>query len=224
MAQRADERLVERVDQLLLQGHAVLETRHSDHGLYRVDFGKFKGFRSASLSFIAGVYGIDHTYYNEFASTVESAVEAAAESGIAILQAVRDEIAGGWLSSFKSLIVAEVFGDFLDMANYLRGQNYKDAAAVIAGSVLGEHLRRLCQKHSIDVSNSNNGKTIPMETDRLNAELASADVYSKLDQKSVTSWLDLRNNAAHGHYGKYNLDQVKNMITGVTEFMARLQA
>ena len=46
-------------------------------------------------------------------------------NGIALLPAVRDEIARGWLSSFKGLIVAEVFADFLDMADYLMAQGYK---------------------------------------------------------------------------------------------------
>ena len=46
-------------------------------------------------------------------------------------------------------------------------------------------------------------------------------IYSKLDQKSVTAWLDLRNNAAHGHYDKYEAVQVELMISGVRDFIAR---
>ena len=38
----------------------------------------------------------------------------------------------------------------------------------------------------------------------------------------ITGWLDLRNKAAHGHYGEYTADQVKNLLSSVTEFMARV--
>ena len=38
--------------------------------------------------------------------------------------------------------------------------------------------------------------------------VTSADVYNKLDQKSVTSWLDLKNKAAHEKYSEYTKDQV----------------
>ena len=52
----------------------------------------------------------------------------------------------------------------------------------------------------------------PKKTDSMNNDLASADVYSKLDQKNVTAWLDLRNKAAHAQYGEYNHDQVQNLL------------
>jgi hypothetical protein len=58
----------------------------------------------------------------------------------------------------------------------------------------------------------------------MNADLAAANVYSKLDQKAVTMWLGVRNSAAHGKYGEYTKDQVQMLIAGITEFMARVPA
>lgn len=43
----------------------------------------------------------------------------------------------------------------------------------------------------------------------------------KLEQKSVTAWLDLRNKAAHGEYSEYNENQVKQLIIGVRDFIVR---
>ncbi len=40
-------------------------------------------------------------------------------------------------------------------------------------------------------------------------------------QKNVTAWLDLRNKAAHGEYGKYEADQVGLMIDGIRDFITR---
>jgi hypothetical protein len=52
--------------------------------------------------------------------------------------------------------------------------------------------------------------------------LAKAGVYTKLDQKAITMWLDLRNKAAHGKYNEYGKEQVVLMMQGVTEFLARM--
>ncbi|MFZ0592306.1 MAG: hypothetical protein WAM39_17735, partial [Bryobacteraceae bacterium] len=95
------------------------------------------------------------------------------------------------------LVHADVFSDFLEMADHLLEQGYKDAAAVIVGSVLEEHLRKLCQKHGLGTT-INSGA--PKKADLINADLAGAMVYPKLDQKNVTAWLDVRNKAAHGKY------------------------
>jgi len=106
------------------------------------------------------------------------------------------------------------------MSEYLLSEGYKDPAAVIIGSVLEEHLRKLCDKNGIAVELS--GK--PKKADQLNSDLAAKPVYSKLDQKSVTSWLDLRNKAAHGKYTDYTSEQVVLYLQGIQNFMARIPA
>ena len=136
---------------------------------------------------------------------------------IGILKALRADYAAGYLHTVESLIQADIFADFLEMADYLLAQNYKDPAAVIVGSVLEEHLRKLCSKHGIAVSSG----TSPKKADALNAELCAAEAYSKLDQKNVTAWLDLRNKAAHGHYDQYTQQQVELLSQSVRDFLTR---
>ena len=108
------------------------------------------------------------------------------------------------------------------MAKHLLEEGYKDPAAVMIGSILEEHLRQLCVKHSIPIEEMKNGKTIFIKADTLNAELNKLNVYNKLDQKIITSWLDLRNKAAHGKYGDYNKEQVNSFYLGITEFISRI--
>lgn len=139
---------------------------------------------------------------------------------IGSLRALRRDYDEGYLSSLHGLIRAELFADFLEMAEHLLGQGYKDPAAVLIGGVLEEHLRALCIVRAIALSDS--GK--PKKADSMNNELASAGAYNKLDLKNVTAWLDLRNKAAHGHYNEYTAEQVEIMLTGVREFAARVAA
>jgi hypothetical protein len=142
-------------------------------------------------------------------------------TGLGILNAVSKEIEGGWLFTIRTLVSADIFSDFLEMADHLLKEGYKDPAAVMIGSVLEEHLRQLCNKNDIDVEFEKNGDLIPKKADRLNSELAKEGVYNALDQKSVTSWLDLRNKAAHGKYSEYEKEQVLLMSDGVTNFISR---
>lgn len=150
-----------------------------------------------------------------------------ANSGLAlsplrgILKAIRIDYESGYLQSVVELVHADLFADFLEMAHYLLQQGYKDPAAVISGSVLEEHLRKLCQKNSVDILKSDRS---PKKADTLNADLSGSSIYSKLDQKNVTAWLDLRNKAAHGHYSEYTKEQVELMLQSVRDFIARCPA
>ena len=145
-------------------------------------------------------------------------------SAIGIIEALRRDVAAGYVHSIEELLHGELFGDFLSMADHLLNEGYKDAAAVIAGSTLEAHLRTLCEKHGINIEHSKAGELRAKNADLLNAELAKAEAYGKLDQKNVTAWLDLRNKAAHGHYDEYEKDQVGLLIAGVRGFVTRLPA
>ncbi|MBS0337124.1 MAG: hypothetical protein JSS40_09995 [Proteobacteria bacterium] len=139
---------------------------------------------------------------------------------VGALRALRRDYDCGYLTSVQSLVRAELFVDFLEMAEHLMQQGYKDPAAVLIGSVLEEHLRALSNMRSIPCEVGGKLK----KADLMNAGLAGAGVYNRLDQKNVTAWLDLRNKAAHGHYDEYTTEQVRSMLGGVQEFMTRVAA
>jgi hypothetical protein len=104
----------------------------------------------------------------------------------------------------------------------MKTEGYKDPAAVLIGGVLEEHLRKLCEKNEVNTQVANaNGDLRPKRADTMNADLAKAGVYSSADQKGITSWLDLRNNAAHGHYNKYTAEQIELLLQSVRSFIVR---
>jgi len=140
---------------------------------------------------------------------------------IGVLDGLYQDLKAGYLKSFSELIHAEIFSDYIEMAEYLLEEGYKTPAAVITGSTLEEHLRKLCVKNVIGIEIMSKGKFRPKKADGMNSELAKQKIYSKLEQKSVTAWLDLRNKAAHGKYTEYNDNQVKQMIMGVRDFIVR---
>ena len=94
-----------------------------------------------------------------------------------MLQALRTDYECGYLQSVVELVHADVFADFIEMADYLLQQHYKDPAAVVAGSVLEAHLRKLCDKNTIPVVKPDGS---PKKADALNSDLAAAStVYTR---------------------------------------------
>lgn len=153
-------------------------------------------------------------------SQVTSHFQSAVSPLTGVLKALRVDFDRDF-QSFQELMHADMFTDFLGMSEHLLLQGYKDAAAVICGSVLEEHLRKLASKNSISVLKPDG---VHKKADTINSELTAAGAYSKLDQKGVTAWLDLRNKAAHGEYTLYTKDQVVIMLQGVQNFISRLPA
>jgi hypothetical protein len=102
----------------------------------------------------------------------------------------------GRLRSFEEVIHADVSGDYLEQSEALLKGGFKDAAMVIVGSVLEQHLRLLAARHGISIFSGGRHK----KADQLNAELAGEAVYGRTEQKNVTAWLGRRNEAAHGNY------------------------
>lgn len=140
---------------------------------------------------------------------------------VALATALRDDIAAGWTASVVETAHADTYAGYLEMAEGLSGQGYKDAAAVIVGTSLEVHLKALATKHSVSLQAPNGG---PKKMGAVNAELRTAGVYNALEHKQVTAWLAIRNSAAHGDYADYDAAAVKALVIGVRDFAAKYPA
>ncbi len=134
-----------------------------------------------------------------------------------ILKGIQHDLKTGMLADFKRLLQGEIFADFLEMAEHLLEGGYKDAAAVLLGAVLEDSLRKVATVADVSVVGPN-GK--PLTIDPLNVAVAKAGSYGGLVQKQITTWANLRNDAAHGHFAKYDADQVRQMLLFVQKFCA----
>jgi len=134
------------------------------------------------------------------------------------LDALYKDIQNDCLDTLSELIHGSMFTDYLEMSEHLLNEGYKDAAAVMTGSTLEQHLRKLCQKVGIDVKVIS-GK--PKKADSMNSELAKQRIFNKIEQKQITTWLGIRNDAAHGNYNAYTTDQVNLFIMGLRDFLDR---
>jgi hypothetical protein len=140
-----------------------------------------------------------------------------------LLEGIKHDIENDYyLSSIKGLVSAEIFSDYLEMAEYLLSENYDTPAAVIVGSTLEEHLRKLCQKNGVPIDRiDNKGKSLQKAAYDLNVDLNKQSVYNNIEKGLVEGWIRIRNAAAHGKRSEYTSDQVKLMLQGVKEFIGR---
>ena len=132
------------------------------------------------------------------------------ESLRVVFIATKEDFEGGYLSSYKSLVQAEVFETELEQASELLKNGYHVASAVIAGVVLETTLRELCNRESIAIGNIN----------KMNADLAKAGIYNSLVQKQITAHAAIRNSAAHGNNSEFSREDVEQMIPAIEQFLA----
>lgn len=119
-----------------------------------------------------------------------------------------------------------MFTDLLDQADELFDKGYDLPAAVVAGSVMEDALRKLCDQHNVivpDPKDSTKPKEKPTMND-YNIALMKATVYDKTIFKLVDSAAGIRNHAAHGERDKFNAGQVRLMIDQIRFFMAQFFA
>ncbi|MFF5307222.1 hypothetical protein ACFY5F_48515 [Streptomyces sp. NPDC013161] len=138
-----------------------------------------------------------------------------------IAEALREDLKSGWTDSVIELVHADTHSDYLEMAASLLESAHKDAAAVIAGTALEVHVRALCVKHGVDTELPTGA---PKKASVMNSDLKKAGVYATLQEKQVTAWMDLRNQAAHGNYEKYDTSEVRALTSGVRDFMLKYPA
>ena len=168
---------------------------------------------TSSLSFLRQVFGSDSDYFLMFQSSVRTLDDISVADALGVLRAAKEDYERGYLFNLRQLVNAEVFDDFLGQAEHLLSNGYFQPSAVVAGSVLEDGLRKLCDRNKIALPDK-------PKLDTMNANLAKAGVYNKLAQKNVTAWADLRNKAAHGQWDQFTRADVEGMLHGVRHFMS----
>jgi hypothetical protein len=208
----------ERLKALIEKGARVLATHTPNPpnviGFPTLDSQIFNEWRTQALALLEGTVGKDSVYYKSFQDQVGSnSYTGGVQAGLGILNGLLEDVINGHLVSISNLVTAEVFTDFLDMAQHLIDKGYKDPAASLCGAVLEDGLRRLARNSNIKVRDKD-------DLSALNSKCAQGGLYNRLTQKKIQVWIDVRNSADHGKFSEYTADDVKSMLRGVSEFLA----
>lgn len=162
-----------------------------------------------------------HSAYLDEAETVlgeDSSISWTAQHLCAIVEALRADYQAGAMVEVEELVHADLFSDFIEMAHELHEKGFVGPAAVVAGSVLEEHLRKLAAKNGISLADGN-GRAKSVEV--IGVDLRKAQAITEVERKSVTAWYAQRTEAAHGRADALAPPEVERMIDGVRDFVAR---
>jgi len=174
-------------------------------------------FRTEALNLVRRSCGEDSDHYSALKRLAESKNSANNSYYLAhclgVVEAAQRDLDAGILFDLRALIAAELLGDFIEQAEALLAAGYHHPAASLAGAVLEDTLRELSLKHGLPIPQST-------KIDRLNADLARANVYDKLIQKRITVLADIRNNADHGHFARFSRQDVEDMVRWSRRFTA----
>ena len=129
------------VDSLLDQIRAVIETSKRIGFYYDQKNPPTRGVQQLLTmceAVIARLGSLDRTHTKHAEQLLASgAVDTyILDRMLGIIQSLEISIANGYLENAEELIHGEVFDDFVEMADHLLTEGYKDAAAVIVGSAL----------------------------------------------------------------------------------------
>ncbi len=201
-----EEKLTERVEQLIAKAQRVASTRYNNSSAHffapdRVDAALFHEWKNNSQCFISSICGETSSYFKNFVEGVDTPNPSDVDLGTGILKALKEDLNLGFLTRVKDLVSAEIFTDFIDMAQHLLDNKYKDPAASLVGAILENDLRQLSQKSGILVK-SDDG------IGALNTKLADNKVYNRLTQKQIQAWKGVRDSADHGKFDEYKSEDV----------------
>jgi hypothetical protein len=208
-------KLSNRFDELFEEIHSLESTiAPTDGDYYKMDEASLLVWEVKVKSLLISSCGKESIHYSEFLEAKKTHNYESSSDVFKRLQCVfiaaMDDYKGGFLTSIKNLIQADVFDSELEQANELLNSGYKLASAVIAGVVLETALRDLCDRESIPTG----------KLDKMNGDLAKKGIYNKLQQKRITALADIRNSAAHGKPNEFCEDDVKKMIKDIEQFLA----
>ena len=199
-----EEETLKRLDVLIGQGFPVLPTGAA--------FSEFVGWSAQARSLMQSLLDDEDPYITEFRKFATP--ENGSEPGVQILTRLRSDIANGYLRKTANIISAEVFDDFLEMAQHLLDEGYKDPAASLTGAVLEDGLRRIARNNAITVTDRD-------DLNSLRDKCAGKKIFSNLVRQQITPWTTLRNSADHGKFDEYDAQQVRSMISDVRSFLAK---
>ena len=216
------QRYADRIEELIEEGNRVATLERpsrSGSGSYIQSDDKIKvhEWLTKTRNILETVFGGQSPHYRNYEAVLPvhgiRLVEHARDIYpiIGILLGALNDLKNGYLLGREFFIAGEVFDSILEQTRHFLETGNKDISAILARIVLEDALRRLAQSEGIDVS---------YNASRINDELKSQERYSPVRWRSIQTWLDIGNSAAHGKFDEYTKEDVANAVNGIEQFLA----
>lgn len=211
------EKIKEKFEKLLTEGKKVFQECGWDgREWHRFPSGvDYLRFRTESLNLIKRTCGEESAHYQQLRRLAEgertSGNSYYYHQCYGVLEAAYRDFSEDFLFDIRAMVRADLLGSFIEQAETLLNEGYYVPAASLAGAVLEDTLRKMCDQRNI---------TYPQKTkiEALNTCLAKDGAYNTLKQKEITAKADIRNNADHGNFDQFTKADVKDMVNWIQRF------
>ena len=175
-----------------------------------------------AVSAVAKISGSESDYSLAIAAVAEERERGAGQAGLVfgVVKALRDDIRHGRFAPVADPVYfdAPAFGGFLNVAMQQLSRGDRKAAAVLAGSTLETHLKKMAAKNGLEIDDEEGN---PLPVSQVVLELAENGLFESDELQRVDEWLALRKAASAGEAGQLSEERVRTMIAGISAFMVR---
>ena len=178
------------------------------------DYARWK---QDALALIKGAFGEQSRYYRELAAAENDLAPRAPGSVFSFflntLKKAQFDFQGAAVAA-RASYASDLMGDFLARAEAMVSKGHYISAATLAGAVLEDILRRLCEVHDVFCPEN-------AALDSVNDKLLAAGVYDASWHKETARRIGLRKTAELCYADKITEGNVREMISWLRDFMAR---
>jgi len=172
---------------------------------------------ASCLHLLVSIFGKESDHYRIFKDLASVLTDYSngtrnVKKAVAIMMAAKEDVEQGYVADSRSLIQAEIFDDLLEQASHFLDTRYHGPAALIAGIVLEEALRRLCLQNNIALRPR-------AMIGEMNDALAKTGLYNNVVKTRISAIAAIRNQAAHGQWKDFDVKDVEQMIDWVRSFL-----
>ncbi len=190
----------------------------------KIDPEKFVEWRTKAVTLLTLVVPKGHVHWPTAKGLAEDGSYECLRSSVSFLRGIKDDLEKGFLDDIVGAIEAEIACDYMGQAARLleeghRGKHDYVPAAVLAGAVLENALRKLCEQQQPPIAQkAPNGahKTLAPLID----DLKKAGIFNEAKAKQLRAWADIRNLAAHGEFNQFKRTDVEAMLSGISTFLS----
>ncbi|MCY4022505.1 MAG: hypothetical protein OXF32_03580 [Anaerolineaceae bacterium] len=226
-----DEQILNRFDELIEEGnninHRYGESRAFPHRrvLQFYDGSAYASFRTGTKNLLSRL--LDGPGFQQALKDIEeyegrNEFKFAPYAIVGMLKTYKVDYESGMLDDLSRMIEATVSYDFMGQAEQLLDGEKPDydhvPAAVLAGAVLENGLRRLCQRQEPPIAT----KWEEGKPKRLNSliDALQGKAFTPAKGHQLRSWANIRNSAGHGEIQNFTRADVEDMIAGIKRFLA----
>ncbi|MEN8219666.1 MAG: hypothetical protein ABFS56_25605 [Pseudomonadota bacterium] len=212
-------RYAERIEQLIVEGEELAKSEQPSKkpGIKTIqDHTKLHAWLTNVENIIETTFGQNSPQFKRKEELFKGKTYYASQVRmiVGLLTGALDDLKNGFLVHQEFLIAGEIFNSVLEQAKHFLDKGHKDAAAIYARIVVEERLKGMAKQAGC-LEDSQKWKP----ASKLNDCLKNKGRYGSPQLSKIKAWLAVGNSAAHGKFGEYDQEEVKNMLKGIEHFL-----